>query len=116
MAGHDHGHFTDLAAEEVYPGVVRRSFSSVHTTVTSYEFAPGATFPLHRHAAEQITLIQEGEVRFTIDRVEHRMGAGEWSVIAGGVEHGITAGDRGARFVAIVSPRRERADEYEVAA
>jgi quercetin dioxygenase-like cupin family protein len=116
MADHEHGRFADIAAEEVYPGVVRRSFSSATTTVTSYEFAPGATFPLHRHPAEQVTMIEQGEVRFTVAGVEERMGPGQWSVIAGGVEHGITAGEEGARFIAIVSPRRERADEYEVSA
>jgi quercetin dioxygenase-like cupin family protein len=114
MAEHEYGGFADLRGEEVYPGVVRRSFSSQHTTVAAYEFAPGATFPLHRHPAEQVTLVQDGEVDFTIAGVEHRMGPGAWSVVAGGVEHGITAGDDGARFIAIVSPRRERPDDYEV--
>lgn len=116
MADHEHGRFTDVEGEEVYPGVVRRSFSSAHTTVTSYEFKPGATFPLHRHPAEQVTLIQQGEVRFTVAGVEERMGPGEWSVVAGDIEHGITAGHEGARFIAIVSPRRERSDEYYVSA
>jgi quercetin dioxygenase-like cupin family protein len=116
VAGHEHGRFADLAHEEVYPGVVRRSFSSDKATVTSYEFAPGATFPQHRHPAEQVTLVQEGEVLFTVDGEQERMGPGTWSVVAGGVEHGITAGEQGARFVAIVSPRRERSDEYEVSA
>lgn len=114
MAAHEHGAFADLPGEEVYDGVVRRGFSSSHSTVTSYEFRPRATFPLHRHPSEQVTLVQAGEVHFTVDGVVQRMGAGEWSVVAGGVEHGITAGDEGARFVAIVTPRRERADEYEV--
>jgi quercetin dioxygenase-like cupin family protein len=116
MEDHEHGRFADIEGEEVYPGVVRRSFSSAHTTVTSYEFEPGATFPLHRHPAEQVTLVQQGEVRFTVGGVAERMAPGEWSVVAGGVEHGITAGDDGARFIAIVSPRRERSDEYEVSA
>lgn len=116
MSGHEHGTLVALAPEEVYPGVVRRSFSSTHTTVTSYTFEPGATFPLHRHPAEQVTVVERGEVHLTVGDEQHVLGAGAWSVVAGGVEHGITAGADGAAFLAVVSPRRERADEYEVVA
>jgi quercetin dioxygenase-like cupin family protein len=103
-----------MPAEEVYKGVRRRSFSSGKATVTSYSFAPGATFPLHRHPQEQITLIEAGEVEMTVgDRVES-LAAGEWSVVEGDVEHGIRAGADGAQLVAIVVPRRGSDDAYTV--
>ncbi len=106
------GSFESLPADRVYDGVTRRSFSSDRATVTSYTFAAGATFPRHRHAQEQITLIQTGKVGMTIgDRVEH-LSAGDWSVIEPEVEHGITAGPGGAVVVAIVVPRREADDAY----
>jgi quercetin dioxygenase-like cupin family protein len=109
-----HGSFEGLAADGVYDGVTRRSFSSDRATVTNYTFAPGAKFPRHRHAQEQITLIQAGEVEMTIgDRVEH-LTAGDWSVLEPEMEHGITAGPGGAAVVAIVVPRRESADAYAV--
>jgi quercetin dioxygenase-like cupin family protein len=108
------GRFEELPAEEVYEGVVRRSFSSDQATVTSYTFAPGATFPLHRHPQEQITLIEEGEVEMSVgDRVEP-LSAGDWSVVGPELEHGIRAGQRGARIVAIIVPRRESSDAYTV--
>jgi quercetin dioxygenase-like cupin family protein len=108
------GRFSDSEEERPYEGVSRRKFSSDHSTFTAYEFAPGATFPIHRHSNEQVTLIQEGELEFTIDGTPKRMGPGEWSVIPGGIPHGITAGDEGARFVAIVTPRRQSDNDYEV--
>jgi quercetin dioxygenase-like cupin family protein len=108
------GNFDQLPADLVYEGVTRRCFSSEQATVAGYTFAPGAAFPSHRHAQEQITLIQAGEVEMTIgDRVE-RLAAGDWSVVAPDVEHGITAGDGGATVLAIVVPRRESADAYTV--
>lgn len=108
------GSFEGLPADRVYDGVTRRSFSSDRATVTGYTFAAGATFPRHRHAQEQITLIQAGEVEMTIgDGVEH-LSAGDWSVIEPEVEHGITAGPGGAAVVAIVVPRREADDAYTV--
>jgi quercetin dioxygenase-like cupin family protein len=98
----------------VYAGVERRSFSSEKATVTSYRFAPGAAFPRHRHPQEQITLIEDGEVELTVgDRIE-ALSAGDWSVVEADVEHGLRAGPRGARVVAVVVPRRESADAYTV--
>jgi quercetin dioxygenase-like cupin family protein len=103
-----------MPAEEVYAGVQRRSFSSEKATVASYNFAPGAAFPMHRHPQEQITLVEAGEVEMTVgDRLEP-LSAGDWSVVEGGIEHGIRAGPDGARVVAILIPRRESGDAYTV--
>jgi quercetin dioxygenase-like cupin family protein len=107
------GTFTELASDEPYRGVVRRTFDGAGATVTSYEFSPGASFPLHHHAGEQITLVHEGSVRMRIGKDEREFSTGGWSVIPGGVEHGVTAGPTGARITAIIIPRRE-SGAYEV--
>ena len=114
MAAHDHGRFASLEEEEVYPGVRRRTFSSEQATVNRYDFDAGATFPMHRHANEQITLVDCGSVAFTVAGETAELGAGAWSVVARDVEHGITAGPDGARILAIVVPRRDHSDDYEV--
>jgi quercetin dioxygenase-like cupin family protein len=44
------------------------------------------------------------------------MEAGEWSLVDPGVQHGITAGEEGARILAIVAPPRASSGEYELAA
>jgi quercetin dioxygenase-like cupin family protein len=114
MGAHDHGRFASLGEEEVYPGVRRRTFSSEQATVNRYEFDAGGTFPIHRHPNEQITLVEHGSVAFTVAGETAELGAGSWSVVAPDVEHGITAGPEGARILAIVVPRRDRSDDYEV--
>lgn len=108
------GDFDGLQADEPYPGVHRRSFDSDGATVTQYSFEPSATFPVHRHEQEQITIVQSGEIRFTIDGEDHELSAGGWSVVAGDIEHGIQAGPNGAVFLAVVVPRRKSADAYTV--
>jgi quercetin dioxygenase-like cupin family protein len=108
------GRFDDDVADEPYPGVVRRSFSSDQATVTGYWFEPGAIFPIHHHAQEQITLVREGELEFTVGDRVHALSPGAWCVVAPGVEHGLTAGVEGAHVIAIVVPRRERPDAYSV--
>jgi len=109
------GTFDALELDEPWPGVRRRAFDTEHATVTGYEFEPGAEFPLHSHPQEQITLVQEGDVELTADGETHRLGPGAWSVVAPGVVHGVRAGAEGARFVAIVVPRRATRNSYTVA-
>jgi quercetin dioxygenase-like cupin family protein len=108
------GRFDALPAEEPYPGLRRRTFDSAGASVNEYSFQPGASFPLHRHPQEQITLVLDGEVEMTIAEGSSRLSAGAWSVIEPDVEHGITAGPQGARILAIVVPRRQAADAYTV--
>jgi quercetin dioxygenase-like cupin family protein len=108
------GSFEDVTADEPHPGVVRRSVDAAGATITRYEFAPGARFPLHRHPQEQITLLEAGSLRMALGDDEQELGAGGWSIVPGDVVHGIVAGAEGARFTAIVVPGRATADAYEV--
>jgi quercetin dioxygenase-like cupin family protein len=101
------GSFADLAPGTPYPGIRRRTVHSGRATITEYTIDPGATFPQHRHPQEQVTLVEGGEVRLTVGETTEVLGPGAWSVIEGGVEHGITAGPEGARIVAVLSPRRD---------
>lgn len=108
------GSFGSLPAEEPFPGIVRHALTTRQATVSRYTFAPRATFPLHSHAQEQITLIEAGSIEMTIagDRLD--LESGGWSVVGPEIEHGITAGADGAIVVAIVSPPRDAPDEYEL--
>jgi quercetin dioxygenase-like cupin family protein len=108
------GDFAAIAPEEPFPGVRRRRFDGEGATVTEYRFEPGASCPDPRHAQEQITVVVEGVVSMTIEGEASEIGPGGWSVVGPDVDHGITAGDAGARFLAVVTPRRGAADEYEV--
>jgi quercetin dioxygenase-like cupin family protein len=103
------GRFDEIGPETPYDGIARRVMTTAKATVQEYCFDPGATFPLHHHPQEQITLVLEGAVSFSADRQTHELSAGAWSVVPGDVEHGITAGPAGARFIAILVPARTEA-------
>jgi quercetin dioxygenase-like cupin family protein len=107
------GEFGEFDAEQPFPGVTRRTLQTQKATVAAYEFDPGASFPLHTHDQEQITLVEAGEIEFTAAGAVIRLAAGGWSVVQPGVEHGVTAGTAGARIVAIVVPPRA-ADGYSI--
>ncbi len=100
------GSFDALPVETPFPGVRRRTFSSEQATIAEYAFDAGARFPRHHHPQEQVTLVREGDVELVAGDRRERLAVGAWSVVAGGVEHGITAGDRGARFLVLLVPRR----------
>jgi quercetin dioxygenase-like cupin family protein len=108
------GRLESLPVEEPYPGLRRRTFDSAGATVNEYSFDPGASFPLHRHAQEQITLVLDGDVELTVAGERASLTAGAWSVVGPDVDHGITAGPNGARILAIIVPRRDAADAYTV--
>jgi quercetin dioxygenase-like cupin family protein len=109
------GSLDALPSEQPFAGVTRRALTTARMTIASYAFEPGATFPLHSHSQEQWTLVENGSVEMTIAGRTARMGVGEWSLVDPGVEHGITAGEEGARILAIIAPPRASADEYELA-
>jgi quercetin dioxygenase-like cupin family protein len=108
------GRFDELSEDEPYPGVHRRAFDSERGTVTQYEFDPGAEFPKHRHPQEQITLVEQGEVVFTVAGRADELRPGGWSIVGPNVEHGLRAGPEGARILAVLVPRREGANAYEL--
>lgn len=101
------GSFDGIEPEKPYPGIDRRVLTTPQATVQEYRFEPGATFPLHDHPQEQITLVIEGDISFSADGDTHELSAGAWSVVPGDVPHGITAGPGGARFLAIIVPPRK---------
>ena len=114
MASAELGNFAAMPSESPYPGVERRFFHTAESTVSRYTFASGATFPLHHHPEEQVTLIESGSVELTVDADVHELTSGDWSVVDPGVPHGLTAGAEGATIVAVVTPRRASSNDYTV--
>lgn len=108
------GSFADVPADDPYPGITRRTVDTTAATVNRYDFEPGATFPRHRHPQLQITLVLEGSVLLTVGDRTRRLAAGDYSVIPRDTEHGISAGDHGASFVAMIVPARAGANAYTV--
>jgi quercetin dioxygenase-like cupin family protein len=104
----------DLRADEPYPGIQRRSLDGDGASVVWYTFEPGASFPLHRHSQEQITVVDDGSIAMRLAASTQELTAGGLVVVAGGVAHGITAGAAGARIMIVLVPRRGAAERVEV--
>ncbi len=100
-----------------YPGITRRELHGDGASLYWYAFEPGASFPLHRHHQEQITLVEEGTITMSVGPDGTReLAAGDWAIAAGGLEHGITGGAEGARIMIVLTPRRAAGETVEVLA
>jgi quercetin dioxygenase-like cupin family protein len=107
------GSFRAGAGDRPHPGIERQSFDTDAATIVSYRFEAGASFPLHRHPEEQITIVEEGQVDFLLGSETRQLSAGDWVVTAPETPHGIVAAED-ARFLAIIIPRRRSGDGYVV--
>jgi quercetin dioxygenase-like cupin family protein len=101
------GSFDQIGAETPYAGILRRVLTTSKATVQEYRFEAGASFPIHQHPQEQLTLVLEGDISFSVDGGSRELSAGAWSVVPGDVPHGVTAGPGGARFLAVLVPPRK---------
>jgi quercetin dioxygenase-like cupin family protein len=75
-------------------------------TLAVVELAPNAEVPGHQHEAEQLGIVIEGEVRFTLGDERRTLGRGGTWRIPSNVPHQVTAGPAGATVIDVFSPPR----------
>jgi amino-acid N-acetyltransferase len=88
------------------PGAGMWAVALDRTMLTYFEIAPGGRFQGHRHEAEQITLVLEGELWFELSDGEVRVGPGEVLAIPSNAWHATRAGAGPVRAVDAWSPPR----------
>lgn len=94
--------------DEPYPGVKRRAAQGERATLLRYTFEVDAAFPTHHHVEEQITLIERGELEFSLAGEIRRVREGDVVVVPPDVPHGARACfGVPASILAVLSPRRE---------
>lgn len=100
--------WTDQAGREVMPGDVIWEARGTQLQVIRAEMAPGADFPLHRHHHEQIIVILEGALEFTVGDAQRVVRAGGVIRIPSNVLHGGRVhGETRAVTVEALHPPRE---------
>jgi quercetin dioxygenase-like cupin family protein len=73
---------------------------------TRYRFGPGAWFPPHQHAQEQVTYVISGRMTYTLPDGDHVVEADSLVVVPAGMPHSGRAGPAGAELLCVVSPSR----------
>lgn len=81
-------HVPDLASKNLAPGITNRAVTGDLVMMIYNDLAAGAIVPEHNHAAEQISYVVSGRIKFTFDGREHVLGPGDAIVIPSHVVHG----------------------------
>jgi mannose-6-phosphate isomerase-like protein (cupin superfamily) len=96
-----------LRLRQDVPGAMMWGVALNRAMLTYYELQPNARFELHRHDAEQITMVIEGALYFQVEGGrEIRVGAGEVIALPGGVPHAVWTEELPTRAVDAWAPPR----------
>jgi quercetin dioxygenase-like cupin family protein len=96
-----------LPAEAIAPGIERRMIWGERMMICRLRLAPHVVTAVHSHPHEQITLVERGRVRFTIDGVERIASTGDVLHFPPNLPHGATMLDEEVVLLDIFSPVRE---------
>lgn len=102
---------------EIWGEEVRaRRVQGERITLAIVELAPNAVVPEHRHAAEQLGMVIQGQMHFTVDGETRDLGPGGTWRILGDRPHDVVAGPEGAVVIDVFTPVRSDWDDRPVAA
>jgi quercetin dioxygenase-like cupin family protein len=92
---------------EIFPGVEIRTTAGRGIMLSVVRFEPGSVVADHAHPHEQMGVLLEGRLEFTVGGVTRVLGPGEIWRIPGGVVHGVRALDGPAVALDVFHPIRE---------
>jgi quercetin dioxygenase-like cupin family protein len=100
----------DIEAQPVIDGwgdaVRARRIQGERITMAIVELAPDAIVPGHQHEAEQLGMVIEGSVTFTLGDERRELGPGGTWRIPSNVPHQVTTGPAGATVIDLFAPPR----------
>src|SRR5205814_5093047 len=82
--------WTSIPLAQVGEGISRQVVAGERVMVARIQFAPNVTTPVHSHPHEQITIVERGRVRFSIDGAERIASAGDVLHFPSNCPHGAT--------------------------
>ena len=98
---------SDCSRHTIFPGVDIQTIAGEKMMLSLVEFAPHAVVQPHSHPHEQMGMLLEGELTFTIGDQTRTLVSGEMWRIPGGVVHSAVAGDRPVKALDVFHPIRE---------
>jgi quercetin dioxygenase-like cupin family protein len=96
-----------IPARRIADGIERQMMWGDRMMVCRLRCAPGIATAVHSHPHEQITLVERGRVRFSVDGRDYVASAGDVLHFRSGCRHGATMLDEEVVLVDIFTPIRE---------
>jgi quercetin dioxygenase-like cupin family protein len=105
--------FDRMGGFQLAHGVTAKALFGEGAMLNLVELEPGAVVARHSHPHEQLGLVLRGSMTLTVDGADHTLGKMDGYTLPGDIEHGATAGPRGALVLDAFRPVRE---DYRAAA
>jgi unsaturated pyranuronate lyase len=96
-----------LLPVRIWDGIVARIVAGERISMAVVELDAHAIVGHHRHENEQLGILLEGSMRFTVAGETKELGPGDTWCIPSGVEHEAKAGAEGAIVIDVFSPVRD---------
>ena len=97
---------SDIGPLPIWTGILGRAVQGAHITMAVVELAPNSVVPEHQHPNEQLGMVVQGSMTFTIGGERRELMVGDTYAIPGGVPHDVVAGPEGAVAIDVFSPVR----------
>ena len=95
-----------IPPQQIWDGLASRSVTSENMTLALIELDANAVVPEHSHQNEQVGILVEGSLTFTVGDEVGELGPGwTWRILAN-VPHSVAVGPEGAVLVEAFSPPR----------
>ena len=99
--------WNDVPAERIADGIARQMIVGDKLMMCRLTLQPHVETPVHSHPHEQVTLVIQGPVEFTIDDQTRIVNTGDVLHFPSNIRHGATMLDREVVLIDIFSPIRE---------
>jgi len=101
------GDIASVPAQQIWDGIAGRAVRGERLTLGLIELEPDVVLPEHSHENEQLGMVIEGSITFTIGTEHQTLGPGGTWRIPSNVPHEATIGPEGAVVIDVFSPARD---------
>ncbi len=100
-------HMDDLDSYEIATGLFFRPLFGENVSLNFVTFPPRSGFPTHTHPEEQISIVREGEMEFTVGEITRVVRPGDVIVMPPNVPHAGRTLDEPCRLIDVFAPGRD---------
>ena len=99
-------HMDDLDSYEVAAGLFFRPVFAENVSLNFVTFPAASGFPTHVHPEEQVSIVREGEMEFTVGNETRMVGPGDVIIMPPNVPHSGRTLETGCQLIDIFAPPR----------